>query len=519
MSLLAIEALSVRYGAHDVLRDVSLAVAAGEIVALVGPSGSGKSTLAHAVIGLLPDDARSGGVIRLDNADLATLDDRGWAAVRGAQIAMVFQDPAAALNPALSIGRQIDEVFARHTLLARAARADAVGALLARVGLDLAPGRYPHSLSGGQRQRVAIAIALAAGPRLLIADEPTAALDPITQAGIVELLVGEARARQMGLLLVSHDLALVAAVADRLVVLDQGRVAEAGPTAALLAAPASPFLRRAVAAGRPADPAPVPAEAETLVGIAGVSRHYAGGGLFARETVPALRDVTTAIRRGETLAVVGASGSGKSTLARLVLGLDRPDAGVVTVGGETWHSLRGAALRAQRRRVQAVFQDPAASFDPRWTVERIVAEPLGLLDRVLAPAERVARVVEALGHVGLDPDAASRLPGQFSGGQRQRIALARALILRPDLVVLDEALTALDPPLRADMVGLLRRLQHEFGLAYLFVSHDLALVRGLAHRVLVLRDGVAVEQGPVDQVLDAPRDPYTAALIAASPAL
>ncbi|UAK25182.1 dipeptide ABC transporter ATP-binding protein [Sphingomonas nostoxanthinifaciens] len=513
MTLLAIEHLSVRYGARTALEDATLSVSAGEIVALVGASGSGKSTLAAAIPALLPRDAHADGRIALDGVDLATLDERGLEAVRGARIGMVFQEPATALNPALTIGRQIGEVLERHTDLGRAAIAAEVRALLDRVGLDVAPDRHPHMLSGGQRQRVAIAMAIAAGPALLIADEPTAALDPIAQAGVMALLVRLVRERGMGLLLVAHDLALVAGVADRIVVLDGGRVVEQGATAALLDAPASAPLARMVAAMQlpPRMPNPI---GKTVIAAAQVSRAYPiGPGLFARARHVALAGVSLSIATGETLAVIGASGSGKSTLARLLLGLDRPDTGVVRIDGQSWQAVHGRERRALQAGVGAVFQDPAASFDPRQTVAQIVAEPLHLATPRPTADARAAMVAAALAEVGLPADAADRLPAQFSGGQRQRIAIARALILRPRLIVFDEALSALDAAIRADIVALLLRLQVERGLAYLFVSHDPALVRAMADRVMVLHDGRVAEEGTVAQVLDTPRDPHTAALV------
>lgn len=507
MSLLTVRDLAVGYGAGAALAGVSLEVAAGEIVALVGPSGSGKSTLAAACLALLPPDARVTGTVAVAGSDLSRLGERALADVRGRTVGMVFQEPATALNPALTIGRQIGEVLRRHTALDRAAVRREVAALLARVGLEVAPDRTPHRLSGGQRQRVAIAMAIAAGPRLLVADEPTAALDPIARAGITALLVRLVREAGMGLLIVSHDLALVAGAADRIVVLDGGRVVEAGPADALLARPRSTTLARMVAALTlpPVPPAP---PAPPIVEVAGATKGYAAAGtLFGRARHPALEDVSLALAPGETLAVIGRSGSGKSTLARAVLGLERPDTGTVRVDGQPWS-------RALRSRVQGVFQDPAASFDPLWTVGRIVAEPLGLAPH-LAPAARAARVAAALEEVGLPADAVARPPHRFSGGQRQRIALARALVYRPAVLVLDEALSALDMAVRAELVALLVRLQAEHGLAYLFIAHDLALVRALAHRVLVLEGGRVVEEGTTAEVLDRPRHAVTQALVEA----
>jgi peptide/nickel transport system ATP-binding protein len=521
MSLLEIQDLAVGYGAVRALDGVSLTVERGEIVALVGASGSGKSTLAHAVPALLPDTAEVRGTIRIDGVDIGGLDEAALGAVRGRRVGMVFQEPASALNPAMPIGRQIGEVLARHGSLGKRAIAAEVVALLAQVGLDLAPSRYPHTLSGGQQQRVAIAIAIAAGPDLLIADEPTAALDPIAQAGVVALLVGLVRARNMGLLLVSHDLALVAGIADRLVVLDKGKVVEAGPARALIAAPLSAALQAMIGPLRAPPPPRAPSSGPALLHVSQVSRAYGRPSRFRATPAPApaVDNVTLLLRQGETLAVIGESGSGKSTLSRLVLGLERPDLGMVMVGGQPWLGAYEPQLRAMRRQMQAVFQDPAGSFDPRQTVAQIIAEPLHLLDRAPTAAERAARVAEALAQVGLPAEAAERLPAQFSGGQRQRIAIARALILKPAIIVLDEALTALDMGLRAEILALLLRLQTELGLAYFFISHDIRMVHGFADRVLVMRAGRVVEEGPVADVLERPRDPYTQALVAAAPAL
>jgi peptide/nickel transport system ATP-binding protein len=480
VSALEIEHLSVRYGETVALDDVSLQVAAGEIVALVGPSGSGKSTLAAAAMDLLATGAIEQGVVRVDGRDLRKLDEAALRALRGGRIGIVFQEPATALNPALTIGRQIGEVLERHCGLSRAEIAVEVERLLDRVGLHLPPYRYPHTLSGGQRQRVAIAMAIAAKPAVLLADEPTASLDPAAREEIMTLLSGLARDRAMGLLIVTHDMELARTVADRIVTLDRGHVVEADP-----AQSTSPPSRAPRVAGAP------------VLRFDRAERTYAG----RKGSVAALRDISFTLGRGETLAVVGPSGSGKSTLGRLALGLDRPDGGVVTLDGQDWRSMRGRDVRVMRRRVQAVFQDPAASFDPRQTVGRIVAEPLHLRDG-LGVAECDVLVAEALAHVGLPTDAAGRLPQAFSGGQRQRIAIARALILKPDLIVLDEALSALDPATQADIVALLLRLQTEFDIAYLFIAHDMELVRQMADRVIMLEEGRIVAAGTVETVLD-----------------
>ncbi len=527
MSLLSLENLAVRYGDRVALSGVTLSVAAGEILGLIGESGSGKSTAALAALGLLPDGARLSGRVALDGQDWTVLDEGAGNRLRGRVAGMIFQEPLTALNPVMSIGAQVAEAVRTARGLSRAqARAEAAS-LLTRVGLDpdrIPPGRYPHQLSGGQRQRVGIAIAIAGRPKLLIADEPTTALDVTTQAQVMDLIVRLVREEGMGLLLVSHDLGLVGQVADRIAVLKDGVLVEQGTARDVLTRPQAAYTASLLDRARhvPLRAHAIDHDGPPVLSVTGLSRLYRGHrtSLWRRaDPVRAVDDVGFSIAAGETLGVVGESGSGKSTLLRCVLGLDRPQAGTVLLTGRDLHAARGDDLRALRRQVQAVFQDPAGSFNPRQRVETIVAEPLHLLDEPVTDADRRARVERALIRVGLSPADADRYPHQFSGGQRQRIALARALIVEPKLVVLDEAVSALDMSIRADILDLLAQLSAELGLSYLFVSHDLSVMRAVTDRVLVIQHGRIVEQGPTAEVLSAPRHPYTAQLLAATPRL
>jgi len=514
MSLLSIEGLTVAYGGQVAVRDVSLAVAPGEIIALVGESGSGKSTVALAAMGLLPGSATTGGRITVAGQALDRLGPRDLDRLRGRTVSMIFQEPLTALNPAMRIGAQVAEAIRLHGRVSRREADARAGEVLARVGLPAEvapPSRYPHELSGGQRQRVAIAIAIAAGPDLLIADEPTTALDVTTQAHVLALLRRLVAEDGMGLLLVSHDLAVVAGMADRIFVMKDGALVEEGPAAGLLADPRQPYTRTLVASARHRPARAAPPESAPLLEVCGVSRRH--GALLAVD------DASFTVGRGETVGLVGESGSGKTTLLRTILALDPPQAGDVLLGGESIVQARGAALRRLRRNVQAVFQDPGGSLDPRHRVERIVAEPLHLLDQRIDPAERRRRVEQALGQVGLSGADADRFPHQFSGGQRQRIAIARALIVEPALVVLDEAVSALDVSVRAGILDLLADLSARLGLSYLFVSHDLAMMRHVADRLVVLRKGRIVEQGRTADILARPAHAYTAELLAATPDL
>ncbi|MDZ5650354.1 dipeptide ABC transporter ATP-binding protein [Nitrospirillum sp. BR 11828] len=528
MALLDIRDFSLSVDGRPLLNAMSLTVDQGQIVALVGASGSGKSMTALSVLGLTPAGARPQGSIHLDGRDLTALTDNQMDAVRGRDVGLVFQEPMTALNPVLSIGAQVAETVRVHGSTSRAEAARVADLTLARVGLPnerFPRSRRPHELSGGQRQRVAIAAALAAKPKLLIADEPTTALDVTTQARILDLLVDLVRQDGLGLLLISHDLALVSRVADRVVVMQDGAVVESGPPSVILRSPEHAYTRRLLAAAMPLrqrpDTPPAPVQPPLLT-AQDIVRDYTlpRPTLWAKPgTLRAVDRVSLAVHRGESVGIVGESGSGKSTLLRTLLAADRPQAGTVRLLDQDWSAASEGARRPLRRHVQMVFQDPVGSFDPRWRVERLVAEPLALLDAPLSPALRRSRVEELLTQVGLAPADADRYPHEFSGGQRQRIAIARALAVQPDLIALDEATSALDMLTRAQILDLLADLSRRLGLAYLVVSHDLAVVRALTDRLLVMQDGRIVEEGPTVQVLSQPRHPYTASLVAATPTL
>ncbi|MDO9364242.1 MAG: ABC transporter ATP-binding protein [Sphingopyxis sp.] len=524
MTLLRFDNVGVAYRGQTALHGLCLDVGAGEIVGLIGESGSGKSTAALAAIDLLPAGAVRTGTILIEGRDLASLTEDERDAARGGAIGMIFQEPMRALNPLQTIGAQVAETVRLHHKVGRRAARDEADALLERVGLPaskVAPSRFPHQLSGGQRQRVCIAIAIAGNPRILIADEPTTALDVTTQARVIALLVELARERGMGLLLVSHDLALVGEVADRIVVLKNGQQVEAGPTRQILGSPQQAYTRTLIESARhkPERTAPA-ADSPPLLDVRSLDRNHRTRRTWRRQPpVKAIDDISFTVAAGETLGIVGESGAGKTSLLRTILGLDRPDGGSVTLDDADIFKLSRQDLRDHRRKIQAVFQDPAASLDPRQRVETIVAEPLYLLVEPISAAERRARVEAILERVGLTPADADKLPHQFSGGQRQRIAIARALILKPKLVVLDEAVSALDVSIRADILDLLACLGREFGIAYLFVSHDLSVMRAVTDRLLVLQNGKIVEQGPTAELLASPRHPHTRELVEASPDL
>ena len=525
--LLSIEHLRVSFGDTVAVHDLSLSIARGERVALVGESGSGKTVTALSVLRLL-NDARIDGVIRFNGEDLLSLSERRMRGVRGAEIAMVFQEPMSALNPLYTIGNQIVESIQWHDGVdAREARRQAI-ALLERTGIAEPARRiddYPHQLSGGQRQRAMIAMALACRPQLLLADEPTTALDVTVRAQIVELLLelqqAEAQKRGMAVLLITHDLNLVRRFAERVAVMEQGRLVETGSVDQIFEAPQHAYTQRLLASRPSRAVVPVLPIAPVLLDARDVSvafpRRRAGmRGWFARDRFVAVERASVSVRQGETLGIVGESGSGKSTLAMALLGLQRTQSGTIEFRGRPLVSFKGRDRLALRAQMQVVFQDPFSSLSPRQTVERIVGEGLALHKPELDAEARRATVIRALREVGLDRTALMRYPHEFSGGQRQRIAIARALIVEPQLLILDEPTSALDVSIQQQVLHLLARLQQKYNLGYVFISHDLEVIAAMAHRVVVMQYGAIVEAGQTEQLLRAPTHPYTRKLLKAA---
>jgi len=522
--LLAIEHLTVRFGAKAVVDDVSLTLRAGEKLALVGESGSGKSITALSVLGLV-DGAETSGRIVFDGTDLRTLGEAKLQAIRGGEIAMIFQEPMTALNPLHTVGAQIVEVLGLHEGLRGGAARERAIALLERTGIPEPARRvdaYPHQLSGGQRQRAMIAMALACRPRLLIADEPTTALDVTIQAQILALLDALQAEMGMALLFITHDLNLVRRFTHRVGVMERGKLVESGVTAEVFDAPQHRYTQSLLASRPTRDVAPVADDAPVLVDARAVRVSFdVAGRWFRHRRFDAVRQATLRLRRGETLGIVGESGSGKTTLGLALLALQPIAAGEVVLDGERIDNAGRDALRAMRRRIQVVFQDPFGSLSPRMTVGRIVGEGLALHRPDLGRAEREQLIVQMLDEVGLGAgaglaDALHRYPHEFSGGQRQRIAIARAVILRPEVLVLDEPTSALDVSVQRQVLALLTDLQRRYAMSYVFISHDLAVVRAMSHRVLVMKDGEIVESGDAEALFASPREAYTQELLAAA---
>ncbi|MBQ9350185.1 dipeptide ABC transporter ATP-binding protein [Phyllobacterium sp.] len=530
MNLLEISKLTLRIGAFEALKGIDLSVRTGEIRALVGESGSGKSMTALSIMKLLPGGARTGGQINFGGRDLLTASEAEMCRLRGNEIGMVFQEPMTALNPVKTIGEQVAEGIRLHSGATRAIAEEQTRAILDRVGLPSTTfplSRYPHELSGGQRQRVVIAIACALKPRLLIADEPTTALDVVLQAQILDLLQSLVDEERMGLLLISHDLAVVAGMAHSITVLRHGEVMDTGETTQILSEQTHPYTRQLAQASMhvPERTAHHPTQATPdgpLLAIRNLTRTYPGRrkGLFGRDPdFRAVDDVTFDIKPGQSTALVGRSGCGKSTLARMVLALDRPTDGQIHFAGRRIDKLAPDDLRPVRRNMQVVFQDPYGSFNPRHKAERLIAEPLYLLDRELSDGERRDRVHRALERVGIPRADKDKYPHEFSGGQRQRLAIARAIITEPKLIVADEPVSALDVSIRAQILDLFADLNDRLGIAYLFITHDLAVARAITDTVMVMSEGKIVERGKTEEILRQPLSEAGRALVRASPDL
>ncbi|WP_035206505.1 ABC transporter ATP-binding protein [Acidovorax sp. CF316] len=526
--LLDVRDLHVHFGRKEVVSGASFTIAPGEKLALVGESGSGKTVTALSLL-RLAGDARISGQALLRGRDLLALSEREMRGVRGGEIAMIFQEPMTALNPLMTIGQQIAEILQLKKGLTGAQCAQAAIELLAKTGIPEPARRanaFPHQLSGGQRQRAMIAMALASEPQLLLADEPTTALDVTLRGQILDLLSDLQRQTGMAVLLITHDLNLVRRFADRVAVMEQGVLVEQGAVAEVFGAPQHAYTRklmqsqpqRDVTEAAPAPGTPPVLQASDLrvvypTPLPGLR------GWFKKGEFVAVQGASLALPPGRTLGVVGESGSGKSTLAQAILGL-LPFGGSLQVAGQGWQApaMRNSPANQQlRRKVQVVFQDPFSSLSPRLTVEEIVGEGMRVHEPTLSVAERRTRVEAALAEVGLTeaqfPGLLARYPHEFSGGQRQRLAIARALIVQPELLVLDEPTSALDVTIQQQVLKLLQRLQKEKGLSYLLITHDVQVIRAMAHEVLVMKDGNVLESGPVGQVLDAPQHPYTQRLV------
>ena len=526
------------------VRGVSLDIEENSTLALVGESGSGKSVTAMSILNLLPDNARRSGAILYQGRDLLRASLGELQGLRGREIACVFQDPMSSLNPVFTVGQQISEPLVRH--LGRSPRQAMAQAesLLAEVGMPEPKRRlnaYPHELSGGQQQRVMIAMALACEPKLLIADEPTTALDVTIQRQILELMAGLKDRHRMSLLFISHDLGVVGEIADRVVVMRHGIVREQGPVAQIFSAPQDAYTQALlacrpslsdtparltvidehIAGGTTADAAPAALkdpDAPVVLEVRALAKSFfLKEGLFGKREFKAVQGVNFQLRRGHTLGVVGESGSGKTTMGLTLLRLHEPTGGEVIFDGQNLLKLSQRERQVMRRRIQIVFQNPYASLNPRFTIGQTLIEPMTIHGIGADGAAREARARALLVKVGLGPETFGKYPHEFSGGQRQRVAIARCLTLNPEVLVLDEAVSALDVSVQAQVLNLLRDLQDELGLSYVFISHDLAVVRFISDEVLVMKDGQVVEQASAAQILAAPQQDYTKRLLSAVP--
>lgn len=501
---------------------VSFKLFPGEMLCVVGESGSGKSMSANALMGLLPDTVRvAQGRILLGATDLITMPADALYSIRGRRVAMIFQEPMSALNPLMKVSAQIEEVFEAHGLLTPKERKEKALSLLTEVGLPDPPraaDSYPFQLSGGQRQRVMIAMALALEPEVLIADEPTTALDVTTQAQILKLIAGLQKERNMAVMFITHDFGVVAEIADYVTVMQLGRIVEQGTAEEVLFSPQHPYTKKLIAAiPRPGEGVARIETREPLLAVENLSKIYRmGGGLFSKaREVHAVKDVSFTLGRGETLGIVGESGSGKSSVGRCLVRLQDPESGRVLLGGQDMAHLKGEQLRAMRRRMQMIFQDPYSSLNPREKVGRIIAS--GPIAYGEDEKKALARAAELMEMVGLDPKGTNRFPHEFSGGQRQRIGIARALALEPEIIIADEAVSALDVSIQAQVLELLGQLKKDLNLSLVFITHDLRVAAKICDRVMVMQKGEVVELGTGSEIFDTPRHPYTKSLIEAIP--
>jgi peptide/nickel transport system ATP-binding protein len=524
--LLEVENLALKIGSTDkvVVNQVGFSVSPGEIVGIVGESGSGKTLAARAVMGFVPPAVRLiSGSIRFDGEEVTTMAPKRLRAIRGAKVGMVFQEPMTSLNPSMLIGRQLEEGLALHRKLDAAGRRELILNMLRRVGIRDPEGAfnaYPHQYSGGMRQRIMLASVMLLKPALLLADEPTTALDAVVQRDVMELMVDLTKENGTAVLLISHDLGMVARYCSRIVVMCQGDVVEQGRSEDILARPQHPYTRKLLAAMPHREPARALPEAETpLVSVEDLVVDYGGRqGFFRKEQGKrALHGISLSVKSGEVVSVVGGSGSGKTTLGHAIAGLLKPSGGEIRFNGKPIDR-SDAAWWDYRLNCQMVFQDPYSSLDPRMTIGELVAEPLRLV-KGMGAAQKKARLQEVLGEVGLGDGFAERYPHELSGGQRQRVAIARAIIRRPSFVIADEPVSALDVTVRAQVLELFAQLQKKHGFSCLFISHDLGVVEQVSDRVVVMHEGRIVEEGTRDQIFDAPQHDYTRKLLSAVPGL
>lgn len=528
MTILSVRDLTVTFGKGTVsaIKSIDFDVFANETLCIIGESGSGKSTTAFALLGLLPGSAELTGSVVYRSEELVGLPEAGMNRIRGKKIAMIFQEPMTALNPVMTVGQQIAEPLVQHMGMSEsAARREALKLLdVVRIPEPEQRSRqYPHELSGGMRQRVMIAMALACEPDILIADEPTTALDVTIQAEILDLIKEIQKDRGLSVMFITHDLGVVARIADRVIVMLDGQIVETGNARQIFNAPKHDYTRKLLSAALRADSVKVVCSGETgsdvLMAVEGITKTYPGarsGFLQPRVPVHAVRGISFVLRKGETLGVVGESGCGKTTLSRCILNLVRPTSGRILFEGRDITDQDEASWRELRKKVQIVFQDPYSSLNPRLTVGRALAEPLKV-HKGLSFHQALPMVKELLSEVGLPDDAVDRYPHEFSGGQRQRIVIARALVLEPDLIIADEAVSALDVTIQAQILKLLKDIQARRGLSFIFITHDLAVLRDFCDRALVLHKGEVVEEGAVEELFTSPREDYTRRLRDAAP--